>query len=132
MAVKFNILEGGFVQDSSAKRVIEFKVQGPLENPQLGVITSPAYTTLGFSISSAMLAITEGQIGVFKLELRSFDLNGTNSVTHISNTITVTTNGPQGGALSLSNATIGANKIVRLYVQYISGNISSDISLTLE
>lgn len=133
MAVKFSVAEGGFIQDTSGgSNKVEFKVQGDIENPNLVPFTSPSYTSTGMTINLATLAINNGQIGTFKLEVRSADLDGTNETTHISGTVTVSTTAPQGLSLTVGNSTISANKVIKLYLQYLTGAKSSDISVTLE
>ena len=133
MAVKFSIAEGGFIQDTSGgSNKVEFKVQGDIENPNLVPFTSPSYTSTGMTINLATLAINNGQIGTFKLEVRSADLDGTNETTHISGTVTVSTAAPQGLSLTVGTPTIAANKVIKLYLQYLTGAKSSDISVTLE
>jgi len=133
MAVKFSVVEGGFIQDTSGgSNKVEFKVQGDIENPNLVPFTSPSYTSTGMTINLATLAINNGQIGTFKLEVRSADLDGTNETTHISGTVTVSSATPQGLALTVGNSTIAANKVIKLYLQYLTGAKSSDISVTLE
>jgi len=133
MAVRFSVADGGFVQDLSAGGAkIEFRVNGQLENPDLEVVGAAAYTDGGFEINTATLAINGGQIGSFNLQVRSADLNGANEVTHISQTIMLGSAGVQGQTLTVGTPTIAANKIIRLYLQYVSGTPSSDISVTLE
>lgn len=132
MAVKFDILEGGFIQDPNAKSKLDFRIKGPIENPDLESITAPAYTSAGLTINSATLVVNDGVVGSFNVEVRSTDVDGTNSVTHLSQTITVSSSGPQGLSLTVGTSSIGANKVVKLFVQYVSGGVSSDISVTLE
>ena len=133
MAVKFDVAEGGFVQDLSAGgNNIEFRVKGDIENPDLDVIAAPAYTSPGFSISTATLSVLNGQIGSFKVEVRSADSDGTNEVTHVSETVTLSSAGAYGESLTVDVSSIGASKVIKFYTQYVSGAISSDISLTLE
>jgi hypothetical protein len=133
MAIKFSVVDGGFLQDTSVgKNRIEFKVEGNLENPNLVIITAPAYSSTGMTISSATLAINNGQVGSFKVEVRSTNVDGTSSTTHISQTIAIASAGVQGLALTIGTAAIAATKVVQLYIQYVSGSVSSDISITLE
>lgn len=133
MAVKYDIVEGGFIQDLAAGGAkLEFRVTGPIENPDLEVISAPTYTSPGFDIASATLSVLDGQVGSFKVEVRSADANGTNEVTHVSETVTLSGAGAYGEPLTITTAAIGASKVVKLYTQYVSGSISSDISITLE
>lgn len=133
MAVKYSVAEGGFIQDLSAGGAkIEFRIDGQIENPNLAIVGAPAYTSGGFSINTATLAINGGQIGSFKVEIRSADINGANEATHISQTITLASAGVQGQTLTVSTPSIASTKIIRLYLQYVSGAVSSDISVTLE
>jgi hypothetical protein len=133
MAVKFSIAEGGFVQDPNAGGArIDFRIKGAIENPNLESITAPAYTSSGLDINSATLVINDGKVGSFKVEVRSIDIGGANSVTHLSQTITLGSAGAAGQALTVDVASIAAGKVIKLYVQYVSGAVSSDISITLE
>lgn len=133
MAVKFDVAEGGFVQDLSAGgNNIEFRVKGDIENPDLDVIAAPAYTSQGFSISTATLSVLSGQIGSFKVEVRSANADGTSEITHVSETVSLVSAGAYGELITIGTAVIAANKVVKMYAQYVSGAISSDISLTLE
>ena len=133
MAVKYDVAEGGFVQDLAAGGAnIEFRVKGMIENPNLEVIAAPTYTSAGFDISTATLSVLDGQVGSFKVEIRSADSDGTNEVTHLSQTISISSVSAYGEALTISIAAIGSSKVIKLYTQYVSGNISSDISVTLE
>jgi hypothetical protein len=66
-----------------------------------------------------------------KVEIRSTDTDGTNEVTHISDTISVIS-GSQAWGLDIDTDAIGSDKVVKLYTQYVSGGVSSDISVTLE
>lgn len=133
MAVKYDVAEGGFVQDLAAGGAnIEFRVKGAIENPDLEVIAAPSYTSPGFDISTATLSVLDGQVGSFKVEVRSADADGLNEVTHVSETVSLASAGAYGETLTISTASIGASKVVKLYTQYVSGDISSDISVTLE
>lgn len=133
MAVKYDVAEGGFVQDLSAGGAnIEFRVKGYIEDPNLDVIAAPTYTSAGFDISSATLSVLDGQIGSFKIEVRSADSDGTNEVTHVSETVTLSGVGAYGELLTITTAAIGSSKVIKLYAQHVSGNVSSDISVTLE
>lgn len=133
MAVKYDINEGGFVQDLAAGGAnIEFRVKGPIENPDLDVIAAPTYTSAGFVISTATLSVLDGQVGSFKVEVRSADADGANEVTHLSQTVSIPSAGAYGQALTVSTASIGSSKVIKLYTEYVSGDISSDISVTLE
>ena len=133
MAVKFDVAEGGFVQDLAAGGAnIEFRVTGAIENPDLEVISAPAYTSAGFDISTATLSVLDGQVGSFKVEVRSADSNGANEVTHVSETVTLSGTGAYGESLTISTASISSSKVIKLYTQYVSGDISSDITVTLE
>ena len=132
MAVKFSVAEGGFVQDTSISGKLEFRVKGYIENPDLEVIAAPTYTSDGLTISSATLVVLDGRTGSFKVEIRSVDDDGTNETTHISQTITVSSDGPLGQALTVDVAAIPSSKVVKLYTQHVSGSVSSDISVILE
>lgn len=133
MAVKFDVLEGGFVQDPAAGGAkIEFRVTGAIENPDLEVITAPTYASAGFDISTATLSVLDGQIGSFKIEIRSCDQDGTNEAVHVSETVTLSSVAAYGETLTISNGTIGTGKVIKMYAQYVSGNVSSDISVILE
>lgn len=133
MTVKYDVAEGGFVQDLTAGGAsIEFRVKGPIENPDLDVIVAPTYTSAGFSISTATLTVLDGQAGSFKVEVRSADQDGLNETTHVSETVTLSGAGAYGETLTISTAAIGSSKVLKLYTQYVSGSISSDISVTLE
>lgn len=133
MAVKYDIAEGGFVQDLTAGGAnIEFRVKGAIENPDLEVIAAPTYTSGGFEITTATLSVLDGQVGSFKIEIRSADNNGANEVTHVSETVSIASAGAYGETLTISTSTIGASKVIKLYTEYVSGSISSDISVTLE
>lgn len=129
MALVFSVSEGGFVQSTASR--VEFSVKGNIENPDLEAITTPAYISSGMTINSAVLAITNGVVGSIKIEIRSADPDGTNEVTHITDTISVISGG-QAWGLGVDTASIGTMKVVKLYAQYISGGVSSDISVTLE
>tara|TARA_R100001086_G_scaffold235262_1_gene158076 strand:- start:1840 stop:2241 length:402 start_codon:yes stop_codon:yes gene_type:complete len=133
MAVKFDVALGGFVQDTDVgASSIEFRVKGPIENPNLEVIAAPTYTSSGFEITTATLSVLEGQAGSFTIEVRSADADGTNEVTHVSETVTIGGTGAYGELLTISNSNIGSDKVVKLFTEYVSGSISSDISVTLE
>jgi hypothetical protein len=130
MPLKFSVLDGGFVQ--AAPSLIAFRVKGEIENPNLDRLSAPVYNSKSFPITSAILAINNGKIGEFKVEIRSTDLDGTNEVVHISDTLVLTFAGSQGWALTVDVSPIAANKVVDMYVQHITGGFTSDISVTLE
>lgn len=130
MPLKFSVVDGGFVQ--AAPSLVSFAVKGEIENPNLDRVSAPVYNPSSFPITSAVLAINNGSIGQFKVEIRSTDLDGTNEVVHISDTLVLTFAGPQGWALTVDVSPIGADKVVSMYLQYISGGFTSDISVTLE
>lgn len=132
MAVKFDVTEGGFVQDTTSGSKIEFRVKGAIENPDLEVIAAPTYTSAGFDITTATLSVLDGQVGSFTVEVRSADSDGANEVTHVSETVSIESAGAYGETLTISTAAIGASKVIKLYTEYVSGDISSDISVTLE
>lgn len=132
MAVRFSVAEGGFVKDTTISGKLEFRVTGDIENPDLENISAPAYTSGEFEISSATLVVLRGEVGSFNLQVRSVDDDGTNETTHISETITVSSAGPLGQALTIDTSTIPSSKVVKLYTQYVSGDISSDITVILE
>lgn len=129
MALTFSVADGGFVQSAASR--LEFSVKGNIENPNLEAVTTSAYTSSAFTINSAILAITNGVTGSIKVEIRSADPDGTNEVVHITDTISVISGG-QAWSLGIDTASIGSVKVVKLYAQYISGGVSSDISVTLE
>lgn len=132
MALVFSVADGGFIQDTNAAASkLEFAIKGNIENPNLVDSVAPVYTSGGFTINSAILVITNGVEGSMKVEIRSTDTDGTNSVTHISETISVIS-GQQAWGLDIDTAAIGSDRVVKLFVQYISGGVSSDISVTLE
>ena len=132
MALVFSVADGGFIQDTNAlTSKLEFAIKGNIENPNLVDSVAPVYTSGGFTINSAILVIANGVTGSMKVEIRSTDTDGTNSVTHISETISVIS-GQQAWGLDIDVAAIGADRVVKLFVQYISGGVSSDISVTLE
>jgi hypothetical protein len=132
MAVVFSVADGGFIQDvSGAASKLDFAIKGNIENPNLVDSVAPVYVSGGFTINSATLAITNGVVGDIKIEIRSSDPDGTNSVTHVTDTISVISGG-QAWGLTIGTAAIGSTKVVKLYTQYLSGGVSSDISVTLE
>ena len=133
MAVKFSVAEGGFIQDLSAGgNKIEFRIRGSIENPILEALSAPAYTSLGLDITNATLVVARGQVGFFRIDIRSTDTDGTNELTHISQTVEIDSAGDSGQALTIDESEIEPGKVIKMYVQYISGSISSDISVTLD
>lgn len=132
MALVFSVVNGGFIQDTNeATSKLEFAIKGNIENPNLVDSVAPVYVSGGFTINSAVLVITNGVVGSMKVEIRSTDTDGTNEVTHVTDTISVIS-GQQAWGLDIGTAAIGADRVVKLYTQYISGGVSSDISVTLE
>lgn len=132
MALVFSVADGGYIQDTNAaSSKLELAIKGNIENPNLVDSVAPVYVSGGFTISSAVLAITNGVSGSLKVEIRSTDPDGTNEVTHITDTISVISGG-QAWGLDIDTAAIGSTKVVKLYTQYLSGGVSSDISVTLE
>jgi hypothetical protein len=129
MSLKFSVADGGFVQSSVSS--LDFRLTGQIESPNLISVSAPVYVSTTFPFTSAVLAINNGKTGSFKVEVRSTDLDGSNEVVHISDTLVLTFDGPQGWGLDIDVASIGADKVLNLYAQYISGGFSSDISLTL-
>ena len=49
-----------------ASRILEFKVYGEIENPDLEPTSAPSYNAVEFVMSSAILAIENGKVGFFQ------------------------------------------------------------------
>lgn len=130
MAVKFSIANGGFIQDSVGSK-LSFQLDGELFQPLLESVGAPLYNKSSFNISSATL-LADGQIGQFEVSIRSYNSDGTSEVFHASGTVTVSSAGPLKASLTISNATIASDKVVKILARHISGTPSSNISVTLE
>lgn len=132
MALKFSATNGGFIQDTSMSPKIEFNIFGDISQTLLEPVGAPMYNRTAYTISSAILVVENAEIGSFNVQIVSYNTDGTSATTHISQTITTASAGTVGLSLTLTNATIAADKIVKILVQYVSGSISSNISVTLE
>jgi len=116
----------------TAARVFEFKVFGEIENPDLEPTSAPSYNAVEFEMSSALLAIENGKIGSFRVHIVSFDPDGTNAITHVSEDINLALDGSSVISMSFDNTTIPANRVVKLLTQYVSGGKTSNISVLLQ
>lgn len=116
----------------TASRVFEFKVYGEIENPVLTPTSAPSYNPVEFNMSSAMLAIENGQVGTFSVYIVSYETNGTGAIIHVSEDVVIATPGSSVVSMSFDNTTIPANRIVKLLTQYVSGGKTSNISVLLQ
>lgn len=130
MAVKFSIANGGFIQDSIGSK-LSFQLDGELFQPTLESVGAPLYNAGSFSISTATL-IVDGQVGEFEVSIRSYNGNGTGEVIHAGANVTVSVAGPLKSTMTINNATIASDKVVKILARHISGTPSSNISVTLE
>ena len=116
----------------AASQKIEFRVTGLIENPDLEPTGAPTYNMNEFEMTSAVLVIEDGQIGDFNVHIVSYDPDGSNPTTHVSEAVSLVSAGSSVVSMSFDNSTIPAGKVVKLLTQHVSGTQSSNISVTLE
>lgn len=126
------ILAGSAGAPPAAIRPLEFKVFGDIENPDLEPTSVPIYNPTEFNMSSALLVIGDGKAGTFRVHIVSFNPDGTGAITHVSEDVTLITGGSSIISMSFDNTTIGANRVVKLLTQYVSGTKTSNISVLLQ
>jgi hypothetical protein len=114
------------------QRMFEFKVFGEIESPNLEATSVPSYNTVNTSLDSAVLSIGNGKIGSFRVNVTSFNPDGTGAITHVNQLITLALNGSSVVSLSFADTTIPANRVVRLLTQYVSGGKTANISVLLQ
>jgi hypothetical protein len=113
-------------------RVFEFKVFGEIESPNLEATSVPSYNTISTTLSSAILSIGNGKIGSFRVNVVSFNPDGTGAITHVNQLITLALNGASVVSLSFADTTIPANRVVKLLTQHVSGGKTANISVLLQ
>ena len=113
-------------------RVFEFKVFGEIESPDLVATSVPSYNTNSTTLSSAILSIGDGKIGSFRVNVTSFNPDGTGAINHVNQLITLALNGSSVVSLSFADTTIPSNRVVRLLTQHVSGGKTANISVLLQ
>ena len=113
-------------------RVFEFKVFGEIESPNLEATSVPSYNTISTTLSSAILSIGNGKIGSFRVNVVSFNPDGTGAISHVNQLITLALNGASVVSLSFADTTIPANRVVKLLTQHVSGGKTANISVLLQ
>lgn len=130
MALIYSVANAGFVQQSVAVAKHDFELSGELVIPS-GVTLPYQHVKSSFSIGSATAVFSAAGTSTYLLTVTSTDNAGGNSVTHINaQTLTPTS----GGKLSvtLANASVSADRILRVTLTQNSGTPSTDFTLTLE
>lgn len=130
MAVIYSVASGGFVQQSVAASKYIFEVSGELDIPA-GLTLPYQHVKSATTIGSATAVFSAAGAATYTLTVTSTDNAGANSVTHINAQTLTPTNGGKL-SVSLANASIGADRILRVTLTKNSGTPSSDFTLTLE
>lgn len=131
MAVKFSAAAGGFIQDAASSK-ITFEISGELFQPVLEAIGAPVYNKNSFNINTATLVADNAQVGQFTISIVSYDNAGANPVTHTGAVVTVSSAGQLRLSMTINNATIASDRVVKILASHDSGTPSSNISVTLE
>lgn len=113
----------------SGKPIYRFSIDGVVELPNLTVIGSPRYNEEAYSIETANVVCLESGSADYKFVVKSYDSTGGDEVTHIDSTISLSSKSVT--ALTISTASVGANRSLQLEVQSLSGTSSKDITITL-
>ena len=116
----------------SPPRVLEFKVFGEVENPNLEPTSVPSYNPSEFEMNSAILAIGNGVPGSFRAHIVSFNPDGTGAITHVSELVTLAVSGSSVINMSFDNPVIPSDRVVKLLTQHVSGGKTSNISVLLQ
>lgn len=130
MAVKYSVASGGFVQDSVAAAKYVFELSGEIDVPV--ALTLPyQHVKSAFTIGSATAVFSTAGSATYTLTVTSTDNAGANSVTHI-NAQTLTPSSGGKLVVSLANASVGADRLLRVSITRNSGTPSTDFTFTLE
>lgn len=122
----------GNAGSTQINRPLEFKVFGEIESPNITETSAPSYIPNEQDLTSAILSIGNGKAGSFKVQVVSFNPDGTGALTHVDQTINLAVDGSSVISLSFANTTIPASRVVKLLTQYISGGKTSNISVFLQ
>jgi hypothetical protein len=106
-----------------------YDLNGEVELPSLTIIGSPRFIDVGFSISSAKIVAKAAGTAQVKVVLKSFDSTGADEVTHIDDTLSLTSKTLSD--LTVSIAAVGSNRQFELSVQTLTGTPSEDITITI-
>lgn len=109
-----------------------FELFGEIRNPVLESFNSPVYVESARTLSSAVLIIQDAQVGSFNLQIRSTDNSGGDEVIHVDDTVVVSSTGLQKQVLTIDTAPLDSDRFLMLYVSHVSGNESSNISLSVK
>jgi len=123
---------GGYIAPAVTAKMFEFKVLGDIENPNLSPTSVSSWNPTSSKMTSAILIIDEGKIGAFKVRIVSYNADGTDAITHVSQDVSLASNGSSVISMSFDNDTIPASRVVKLLTQYVSGNKTSNISVSLQ
>lgn len=135
MAVKYSVANGGFIQDTAVSQAkLIFQVDGDIEIPVETVMGSLLYNKTSFSITTVTSVFETIGTASYTIKIISVDLNGANPVTHYNETVSAASYGTEKRyqSVSIANATIGADRSVKLTVTQGSGTFGNSLSVTLE
>ena len=106
-----------------------FDVSGSLDLPQETILGGLRFNSSDFTISSAVAQIRVAGTSQYTIKVVSYDSTGINPVTHLNQTVTLAARTPL--SLTISTASIGANRTIEMTLEQLTGTPSTDFSLKL-
>jgi len=130
-ALVFNSTSGKWENTalSSGSVSYKFDVAGILDLPQETVVGGLFYNQSAFSITSAYAQVRVSGTSQYLIKVISYDNAGINPVTHISQTVSLSSRTPL--SLTIAIASIGADRSIEMSLDQLTGTPAEDFSLTL-
>lgn len=121
-----------YVDITDKARPLTFELFGLIEVPVSTSYNTPRLVEDAKTFSTAVLTIADAQIGSLEIIVKSTDTSGGTEVIHITETVVVASAGVEHVNLTLDIAAIAADRLLNMYVRYISGTESSNLNLTVK
>lgn len=121
--------ENTVVAGGSSSIIHKFDVSGLLELPQETVTGGLEYNKSAFTISEAKAQVRVSGTSQYSVKVISYDNAGINPITHISENISLSDRTPL--SMSITIASIGADRSIEMSLEQLTGTPSEDFSLTL-
>jgi len=108
----------------------KFDVSGSLNLPQEEIIGGLLYNKDAFTIDNVKAQVRVAGTSQYILKVISYDNAGINPITHISQTITLSSRIPLD--VAISQVAMGADRTIEMSLEQLSGTPAEDFSLTLQ
>lgn len=130
MALVYSVAAGGFVQVQPEAIKYLFPLSGELEIPA-GQILPYQYVKTAFTITSMEAVFSSAGTATYTIIVTSTAANGTGDIIHV-NAVDITPLSGQAVSIPFTNASLAADRILRVTVIKNSGTPSTDLTITIE